>query len=293
MNGRYGLVSVIIPTYNREKLILRSVKSVLEQTYSDIELIVVDDCSTDKTKVVLEKVSDPRFRYIQMEKNGGACAARNKGIEEAKGDFIAFQDSDDEWEREKIEKQLLRLKESDADFCFCKMRVIDTVTKEKKVIPDKTTENDLTFTRLLIGNFISTQMLLIKRKCFDEIRFDVSLPRYQDWDLSISLYKKYKAVFEPTPLVNQYIQSDSISKSNVKLAVATEKIYRKHEEDFKKEHDAHVKILRDISRNFAKNGLDAMPYYKKLFRTEKSFSSVAKILLYKVGLLQKFYNAKK
>lgn len=102
------LVSVIIPTYNRGRLILDSVNSVLNQTYKNIELIVVDDCSTDDTKEVIESIKDSHIKYIKLEKNSGACIARNRGIEKSTGEFIAFNDSDDLWIPEKICRQLVR-----------------------------------------------------------------------------------------------------------------------------------------------------------------------------------------
>ena len=103
------MVSVIIPTYNRSNVILNSVNSVLNQTYKDLEVIVVDDCSDDETEIVLKSIKDQRLRYIKHEKNMGACAARNTGIDLAKGEFIAFHDSDDICRKERIEHELKAL----------------------------------------------------------------------------------------------------------------------------------------------------------------------------------------
>ena len=99
------MVSVIIPTYNRAHVLPRAIESVLKQTYTELELIVVDDASTDDTAAVMTAITDPRVRYVRKE-HGGAAAARNRGIAEAKGEFIAFQDSDDVWHSDKLEKQL-------------------------------------------------------------------------------------------------------------------------------------------------------------------------------------------
>ena len=92
-----ALVSVIIPTYNRKESLLRSVESVLNQTYKNIEIIIVDDNSSDGTSEKVQEISDNRVDYIKLERNSGACAARNTGIRNAHGDYIAFQDSDDYW----------------------------------------------------------------------------------------------------------------------------------------------------------------------------------------------------
>jgi glycosyltransferase involved in cell wall biosynthesis len=99
-------VSVVIPTYNRASLLGRAIKSVLEQTYQDFEIIVVDDASTDNTEEVVRNLRDRRIRYLRHEKNRGGSAARNTGIRAAWGQYIAFQDSDDEWLPEKLKKQM-------------------------------------------------------------------------------------------------------------------------------------------------------------------------------------------
>lgn len=116
-------ISVIIPTYNREKLIERSIKSVLNQTYKNIEVIVVDDCSNDNTKSIVNSIKDDRLIYIKLSKNKGACYARNKGIEAASGKYIAFNDSDDVFYKNKLEKQLKNLLNNNSDLDFCKMKV--------------------------------------------------------------------------------------------------------------------------------------------------------------------------
>ncbi|WP_158650917.1 glycosyltransferase family 2 protein, partial [Acinetobacter indicus] len=105
MNGNQPLVTVYIPTYNRLELLQRAVKSVQEQTYHNLEIIIVDDCSTDGTHEYLEKVSkeDKRVRYFLKEKNSGACVSRNIAIKNSKGEFITGLDDDDYFERNRIE----------------------------------------------------------------------------------------------------------------------------------------------------------------------------------------------
>ena len=97
-------VSVILPTYNRATLLSRSIGSVLVQTFEDLELIVVDDGSRDDTADVVKAIGDPRVRYVPLGRNRGLSAARNAGLAESRGEFLAFQDSDDEWHPEKDRK---------------------------------------------------------------------------------------------------------------------------------------------------------------------------------------------
>lgn len=99
-------VSVIIAAYNRAHLIGRALRTVLEQTYNDFEVIIVDDASTDNTENVIKSFDDARIKYIRHDKNKGAAAAWNTGIRASKGEYIAFQDSDDEWAEDKLEKQM-------------------------------------------------------------------------------------------------------------------------------------------------------------------------------------------
>ena len=104
-------VSVIVPTYNREHMIGRALESVLAQEFTDFELIVVDDASTDNTEAVVRASGDSRIRYIREPANGGPNAARNRGMREARGEFLAFLDSDDEWLPGKLGRQVARFSE--------------------------------------------------------------------------------------------------------------------------------------------------------------------------------------
>ncbi|HSV43480.1 MAG TPA: glycosyltransferase family 2 protein [Candidatus Bathyarchaeia archaeon] len=124
-----NLVSVVIPTFNRREKVARAVQSVLAQTYPYIEVIVSDDGSTDGTPAkIAELISQcgPKVRYVRSETNHGVSAARNRGIEVACGEYIAFLDSDDTWDPEKIETQLAVAKDLGPDaFVFCSGRVCD------------------------------------------------------------------------------------------------------------------------------------------------------------------------
>lgn len=118
-----GLVSVIMPSYNTEKFIAASVKSVISQTYQDWELIIVDDRSTDNTdEAVRPFLLDERIKYIKNDVNSGAALSRNRALREAKGKWIAFLDSDDLWTDDKIEKQVAFMKENGYGFSYTNYR---------------------------------------------------------------------------------------------------------------------------------------------------------------------------
>ena len=113
-----NLVSIIMPSYNTRDYIGASIESVLAQTYENWELLIVDDCSTDDTDAVVAKFTDPRIRYLKNEKNSGAAVSRNYALREAKGRWIAFLDSDDLWEPEKLSKQLSFMKKNGYSFTY-------------------------------------------------------------------------------------------------------------------------------------------------------------------------------
>lgn len=136
-----GLVSIIMPSYNTAIYIEETIQSVLNQTYPNWELIIVDDCSNDNTDEVLEKIKDPRIHYLKNEKNCGAAVSRNKALCEAKGQWIAFLDSDDLWMPNKLEKQIRFMEENGYAFSYTNYEEIDvngnktgvTVTGPKKI----------------------------------------------------------------------------------------------------------------------------------------------------------------
>ena len=100
------IISIIVPVYNAEKYIRETVESVLAQTYDDWELLLIDDCSSDSSCEIIDSFDDPRIRLIKQPENKGAYAARNRGLKEAEGRYIAFLDADDLWEKEKLEHEL-------------------------------------------------------------------------------------------------------------------------------------------------------------------------------------------
>lgn len=126
------LISIIMPAYNCEECIGRTIQNIIEQTYSNWELIIVDDSSTDGTVNVISSFHDSRIRLYRNKKNLGAAVSRNKALREAKGRYIAFQDSDDLWKRNKLEKQLNYMKEKQYSFTYTDYQII---TPKGKTLP--------------------------------------------------------------------------------------------------------------------------------------------------------------
>ena len=124
-----GLVSIIMPSWNTERFIAETIQSVLDQTYTNWELIIVDDCSSDNTDEVVASFKDERIKYLHNEKNSGAALTRNKALREAKGEWIAFLDSDDLWMPEKLEHQIDFMNKNGYSLSFTEYEKIDEESK--------------------------------------------------------------------------------------------------------------------------------------------------------------------
>ena len=266
------MVSVIIPTYNRSKTIERSIYSVLNQTYKDLELIVVDDCSNDNTKQVVDSITDERLRYIKLESNSGACVARNKGIEAAKGQFIAFQDSDDEWMPDKLEEQL-KCFELGADFVFCGFIRFD---EENNQFPYKFRGESRFFSQkeLVVESRVSTQTIIGKKQAVMSTLFDPSFPRMQDYDFIIRASENYKIYYLDKELVKMYTQKDSITASKkqyLKRLEICQKIYEKYDYLFTRYPFWKIQLLKAIAHSqiMLKNTKEANSTLKKIYTLEK------------------------
>ena len=225
------LVTVVLPVYNRENTILRAINSVLEQTYTNIEIIVVDDCSTDATIDRIKSCQDNRVELLCLSKNKGANFARNRGIEKARGSFIAFQDSDDEWLPEKLAKQISFMIENNIEASFCPY--ILHQGQERQIIPcdylEKDYYGDNLICRLKKGNVVGTPTLILRKEIFSQIgMFDEQMRRLQDYELVIRLVQKYELGFINMPLVNAYRMEQSIISDRDALLDAHIKLLEKH-----------------------------------------------------------------
>jgi len=219
------MISVIIPTFNRKDVIMKSINSVLKQTYQDIELIVVDDCSDDGTVELLSQIQDSRFRLEKLSVRSGAPAARNHGVRVSKGEYIAFQDSDDIWMAEKLDKQIEFLQKTDADMVGCNFCWFT----DKETLPFLDDENkkklDVNTSDLIPANFISTQTMFGKRTVFENIPFREDMPRLQDWMLALEITRRYRVCFDHCIMAQVSAQGkDRISNKWESYQIAIRKI---------------------------------------------------------------------
>lgn len=210
-------VSVIIPAYNKAELTVRTVRSVLDQTYSQIEILVVDDGSKDNTAEKLEPFSK-EITYIYKE-NGGACSARNRGIEEAAGDYIALIDCDDIYYPEKIEKSVKCLeKDPSLGFVHTPIKLIDD------------TDNEIGFTsypadkvqgsiahQLIVDNLVNNSTTVIKKKVFEKVGyFDESIFIPADWDMWLRISEHFAVGYVDEALTGYRI-TENYTKSHLEV----------------------------------------------------------------------------
>lgn len=223
MLGTEPTVSIIIPTFNREKLVCKAIKSVLNQTFSDFELIVVDDASTDQTKDVVGDFNDERIQYLRHAQNAGVCAARNTGLAVAQGRYVAFLDSDDEWLPEKLEQQIhqFEMAPQQVGVVYTWLQIIDEqeeVCKLRQPSLSGQLQQDL-----LYSNFIGTpSTLMVKNELIRQTDgFDTRLRCCEDWDMWLQLAKLCEFSLIQVPLV-QYREHDEEGRGSTNSSAIVE-----------------------------------------------------------------------
>lgn len=269
MKNQKPLISVVIPSYNRANTILQCLETVLNQSYPNIEVVIADDGSTDETPALFENYPDQRVRYYHYSPNMGACHARNYGAQRSRGDYIAFQDSDDYWHPDKLQKQFDYLNGKNADFVFCGMNRVSEKGSRYYFPVSGFNEDEDAITQLLLENRVGTQTMFMRREVWEEVRFDEGFKRYQDWDFALRVAAKYELKYLPEPLVDSRVSGDSIS-SAVKSVPALVHLYERHESEFL----ARPQCLARYYRRMAVRLKDVRPreaasYFKKAWRISK------------------------
>jgi glycosyltransferase involved in cell wall biosynthesis len=259
INDEYepGLVSIIVPTYNRAHTVGCAIRSVLSQTYQNFDIIVVDDGSVDNTEDTVKGLEDPRIRYIRHERNRGGSAARNTGIKAARGEYIAFQDSDDEWLPEKLSKQMQVFANGsiEAGVVYTRLWRIKDGKKVYTPSADLTQIQGNIHNKLLRGNFVATPTAVVRKECFERAgMFDEQLPRFQDWDLFIRISRFYEFACVNEPLVVSYLMPDSISANSHATIKALELLLEKYYEEFENDKRSLASIQYTVGNLCCQSG---------------------------------------
>jgi glycosyltransferase involved in cell wall biosynthesis len=259
-------ISVVIPAYNRERTVLTAIRSVLWQTLPPTEVIVVDDGSTDATAAVVEGLGEPAVRLVRQP-NGGISAARNTGIREARCDWVAFQDSDDEWVPTKLERQFAANAADPASTAafYCGMVIAGALEENgrsgaRRSIsyhpgPSVTTVSGDLVATLLRTNPISTQTLVARRELLHEAGlFDTALKSLVDWDIAIRLARLGPIGFVDEPLVIQRFTPNSITRDMQKRTDSWIRMLDKYADLFAADRAAHLAHLHRIAGSLRRLG---------------------------------------
>lgn len=240
-------VSVVIPAYNKAELTMRTVESVLKQTYRNVEIIVVDDGSTDSTRERLAMYGNT-IRYMYKE-NGGACSARNMGIRAARGEYIGLIDCDDLYLPKKIEMSVAYLEKhphigfvrTPAYFIDANDRIISIYSHSQRSYVG------WIYKKLLLFNFICNSTVIAKKACFGNVGlFDETVFSPADWDMWLRLSEKYKAGYLPVPLTKYRISHNYILNN-------LEKVEKEDRLILEKELQRHPDLGRLLKRRARSN----------------------------------------
>lgn len=221
------LVSIIMPSYNTAKFIKETVDSVLSQTYTNWELIIVDDCSTDNTDEIVSQFEDGRIKYIKNEKNSGAAVSRNRALREAKGKWIAFLDSDDLWEKDKLSKQIAFMKNNGYKFSYTAYEEIDEASNLLNV----TVSGPKKITKAGMYNYCWPGCLTVMYDAEFVGLVQISdLKKNNDYAMWLKVIEKADCYLLDETLAKYRIRSGSISRhSKIKLIKHHYLLYRKGE----------------------------------------------------------------
>lgn len=226
LHGEFGLVSIIMAAYNAEKTIELAIESVLNQTYSNFELLVINDCSKDGTAKLVEDFSakDNRVRLISNEKNSGVSFTRKHGLEEANGSWIAILDSDDAWAPEKLEKQIELQNRTNADLLFTGSAFMDSEGRPIDWYLHAPAE--ATYRQLLKQSVLSNSSALVRKELYAK-HYAVGDGMHEDFAIWLSILKEGKKAYGvDEPLLIYRIAKSSKSGNKIKAAKMNWNTYR-------------------------------------------------------------------
>jgi glycosyltransferase involved in cell wall biosynthesis len=206
-------VSVVIPTFNRAELLPAAIRSVLNQTFQDFEVLIVDDGSSDTTPEAVKSFDDNRIHYVRHPVPRGGAAARNTGIAHARGEYVAFLDDDDEWFPHKLASQMAVMRRSEPEVAaiYSGYFIVERATGRVCSRMTPKVRGDLSAALLASNPIGGTSCVLVKKDCLEKVGcFDESLPSFQDRDLWIRLSREFRFDYVEEPLLNYYVHPKKV-----------------------------------------------------------------------------------
>lgn len=210
------MVSVITPCYNCEKYIEETIKSVLNQTFQDFEILVVDDLSTDHTVDIVKRLKkqDKRIKFFQLSEKGGASGARNKALKEARGKYIAFLDGDDLWKPEKLEKQIKFMEENNIYFSYTDYEYMDQNSKKMNIM--RKSPAKVSYFRMLFGDSVGCLTVIYNSDIVGKITID-TIEKRNDYALWCIILKKVKRGYKYPEILSLYRKNNDSLSSGKKV----------------------------------------------------------------------------
>lgn len=222
------LISVVMPAYNAEKYIAAAIESVIAQTYTNWELIIINDCSADNTFEIAQQfaIRDPRIKVLNNAENLGVAKTRNKGLDAATGSWVALLDSDDIWYSDKLEKQLETANSTGADIIYCSYGMIDE--NGARLLEDFTVPEETDFEKSLVVSVISCSTVMLSHKIASVYRFTTDF-YHEDLVYWLDALKQgYKAAGVTEVLAQYRVAKGSRASNKLKSAYNRWVIFRKH-----------------------------------------------------------------
>lgn len=229
------LVSIILPVYNAEQFLKETMLSIITQNYKNIELLIINDASTDRSREIINNFNDKRITLFNLEKNKGVANARNIGLKESKGEYITFIDSDDLWTSDKITEQVKFMKQNKLDLCYSYYDRIDIKGKQLNTV--STLAESLNYEELLKSNSIPMLTAMVKKESINNIYFQNE--HHEDYLFWLQLVKQknFSAMLLKRITAKYRVHGDSVSGNKINSLIWTWQVYRLHE---------HISVMKSL-----------------------------------------------
>ena len=252
-------VSVIIPTYNRAEFLRLAVNSVINQTFQDFEIIIVDYASNDKTREVISQFDDNRIKYIGREKSGGPSEARNEGIINSHCEYIAFLDDDDEWLPEKLQRQIQILENSPQEIGGIYTGRINVDGVSGKILSTRLVDKRGDIFHELLSQFtIPTSSVIVRKFCFEKVGlFDETIFFAEDRDMWVRISMEFQFECIEEPLIKYRIHQKNANTNLDKVIKGKERMLEKYEQWYKKNPKSLSMGCLELGMVYSLNGMSS------------------------------------
>lgn len=244
-------VSIIVPTFNRANMLRETLESILQQTFQDFEIIIMDNCSSDNTEPMINSYNDERIRYFKHQNHGILAINMNYGMKQARGEYIAFCDDDDLWMPDKLEKQIAEFQKDDQVALVCTNGIVFNENGDVGVaIKSKLTDRDFTMIALLWNNTVISSSILLKKSVINEVGMMDEEPEIfgaEEYSLWIRIAKIYKVKYIDLPLIKYRTHVGVFRNKGLDILIVDEIIYKKLLRNKIIDIELYTKLIRKLN----------------------------------------------